>query len=116
MGDIDVRTDEFGFGNESTGLSVADAITQLENERLRRAEALGGKQRHHMGPQGRSRERHPRKGQAQQPERAVPNGFAHGGVVLRVGFGGKRGPHKLHCVRLGPRLDQPLRYTDLLEW
>ena len=42
VGDIDVRTDEFGFGNESTGLSVADAITQLENERLRRAEALGG--------------------------------------------------------------------------
>jgi hypothetical protein len=41
-GDIDVRTDEFGFGDESTGLSVADAITQLENERLRRAEALGG--------------------------------------------------------------------------
>lgn len=42
VGDIDVRTDEFGFGDESTGLSVADAITQLENERLRRAEALGG--------------------------------------------------------------------------
>jgi hypothetical protein len=41
-GDIDVRTDEFGFGDESTGLSVADAITRLENERLRRAEALGG--------------------------------------------------------------------------
>ena len=42
VGDIDVRTDEFGFGDESTGLSVADAITRLENERLRRAEALGG--------------------------------------------------------------------------
>jgi hypothetical protein len=42
VGDIDVRTDEFGFGNESTGLSVADARTRLENERLRRAEALGG--------------------------------------------------------------------------
>ena len=41
-GDIDVRTDEFGFGDESTGLSVADAMTRLENERLRRAEALGG--------------------------------------------------------------------------
>ena len=41
-GDIDVRPDTFGFGNESTGLSVADAITRLENERLRRAEALGG--------------------------------------------------------------------------
>ena len=42
VGDIDVRTDEFGFGDESTGLSVADAMTRLENERLRRAEALGG--------------------------------------------------------------------------
>jgi hypothetical protein len=41
-GDIDVRPDTFGFGDESTGLSVADAITRLENERLRRAEALGG--------------------------------------------------------------------------
>jgi len=41
-GDIDVRADEFGFGKESTGLSVADAITQLEGERSRRAEALGG--------------------------------------------------------------------------
>jgi hypothetical protein len=42
VGDIDVRTDEFGFGDESTGLSVADARTRLENERLRRAEALSG--------------------------------------------------------------------------
>lgn len=41
-GDIDVRPDTFGFGDESTGLSVSDAITRLENERLRRAEALGG--------------------------------------------------------------------------
>jgi hypothetical protein len=41
-GDIDVRPDEFGFGDESTGLSVADAVTRLENERLRRAEPLGG--------------------------------------------------------------------------
>ena len=41
-GDIDVRPDTFGFGDESTGLSVADAVTRLENERLRRAEPLGG--------------------------------------------------------------------------
>ena len=41
-GDIDVRPDEFGFGDESTGLSVADAVTRLENERLRRAGAIGG--------------------------------------------------------------------------
>ena len=40
-GDIDVRPDEFGFGDESTGLSVADAVTRLENERLRRAGAIG---------------------------------------------------------------------------
>ena len=41
-GNIDVRPDEFGFGNETTALSAAEAITRLENERLRRVEALGG--------------------------------------------------------------------------
>lgn len=41
-GDIDVRPDEFGFGEETTGLSVADAIGRLEAERSRRIEALGG--------------------------------------------------------------------------
>jgi hypothetical protein len=41
-GNIDVRPDEFGFGNETTALSAAEAITRLENERLRRVEAFGG--------------------------------------------------------------------------
>ena len=41
-GNIDVRPDVTGFMGESSGITAKEAVAQLEGERSRRAEALGG--------------------------------------------------------------------------